>query len=173
MEDEIWKDIPGYEGRYQVSNLGNVKSLSRKIYSSNQNRSFVFQTSERLLRPGKHDKGNHLSVVLNNPRRTFMVHQLVLLAFVGNTPEGFVVCHNNGIATDNRLCNLRYDTQTNNVLDVLHSGRAWKKLTEEDVEAIRFGSWCGITCSELGKMYGVCHQTISKVLSGRTFSWLK
>ena len=47
------------------------------------------------------------------------------------------------------------------------------KLTEDDVQAIRFGAWCGITTRELGLMFDVAHQTISKVLTGRTFSWLK
>ena len=173
MENEIWKDIPGYEGKYQVSNLGNVKSLSRTIYSSNQSESFTFQTKERLLHPGKHDKGGHLSVVLNGPRKTCLIHQLVLAAFEGPAPPGMVVCHNDGNACNNRLENLRYDTQTENVLDVLHSGRPWKKLTEDDVQAIRFGAWCGISVRELGLMFGVAHQTISKVLTGRTFSWLK
>lgn len=173
MEKEIWKDISGYEGKYQASNLGNVKSLSRIIHSANQSGPITFQTKEQLLSPGVRDKGGHLSVVLHNPRKTYLVHQLVMLAFVGLPPLGKVVCHNNGDATDNRLENLRYDTQTENVLDVLHSGRAWKKLTEDDVQAIRFGAWCGITTRELGLMFDVAHQTISKVLTGRTFSWLK
>lgn len=173
MEKEIWKDIPGYEGKYQVSNLGNVKSLSRTIYSANQSGPIIFQTKERILSPGKHDKCGHLSVVLNNPRKSYLVHKLVMLAFIGTPPPGKVVCHNNGDATDNRLENLRYDTQTENVLDVLHSGRPWKKLSENDVQAIRFGAWCGISTIELGLMFCVAHQTISKVLTGRTFSWLK
>ena len=173
MENEIWKDIPGYEGRYQVSNMGRIKSLSRTIHSANQNGPFDYQTKERLLSPGKHDKCGHLSVVLHSPRKSWMVHQLVMQAFVGERPPGKVICHNNGDASDNKLENLRYDTQTENVLDVLHAGRPWKKLTEDDVQAIRFGAWCGISVTDLGLMFGVCHQTVSKVLTGRTFSWLK
>lgn len=170
---EIWKDIPGYEGKYQVSNMDNVKSLSRTFHSANQNGEFDFQIKKRILRPGKHDRAGHLTVVLNAPRKSRSVHQLVMLAFVGPPPPGKVVCHNNGNPADNRLENLRYDTQTENVLDVLHSGRAWRKLTKDDVQAIRFGAWCGISVTELGYMFGVAHQTISKVLTGRTFSWLR
>ena len=170
---EIWKDIPGYEGKYQVSNMGKVKSLGRTIHSSNQNGEFDFQIKERILKPGKHDRAGHLTVVLNDPRKSWLVHQLVMLAFAGTPLSGKVVCHNNGNPADNRLENLRYDTQSENVLDVLHAGRAWKKLTEDDVQAIRFGAWCGISVTELGYMFGVAHQTISKVLTGRTFSWLK
>ena len=171
--EEIWKDIPGYEGKYQVSSMGNVKSLSRTIHSSNQYGEFEFQIKERVLRPGQHSREGHLSVVLNDPRKSCLVHQLVMLAFAGARPPGMVVCHNNGNPADNRLENLRYDTQAENALDVLHSGRAWRKLTEDDVQAIRFGAWCGISATELGFMFGVAHQTISKVLTGRSFSWLK
>jgi len=173
MENEIWKDIPGYEGKYQVSNMGRVKSLSRIVQSANQNGAFQFFLRERILRPGSHDKANHMCVVLNDPRKTYTVHQLVMLAFEGPPPPGKVVCHNNGDATDNRLSNLRYDTQRENVIDVFRLGRAWKKLTAEDVEAIRFGRSTGITCKELGLMYGVAHQTISKVTKGVTFTWVR
>lgn len=173
MVNEIWKDVPGYEGKYQVSNMGNVKSLGRLIHSSNQTGPITFHTRDHLLKPGVRDKCGHLAVVLNAPRRSYLVHQLVMAAFKGPTPTGMVICHNNGVASDNRLINLRFDSQRENVLDVLHSGRAWKKLTEDDVQAIRFGAWCGITTAELGLMFGVAHQTISKILTGRTFSWLK
>ncbi|WP_242951970.1 HNH endonuclease [Clostridium felsineum] len=102
-----------------------------------------------------------------------MVHKLIMAAFVGAPPSGICVCHNNGIASDNRLCNLRYDSQHENILDVYRLGRAWRSLTVDDVESIRFGLWCGISCKELGLMFGVAHQTISKIKQGRTFVWLK
>ena len=75
--EEIWKDIPGYEGKYQVSNMGRVKSLSRIIQGRNQFGSFEWRSPELYLRPGRTDKYGHLSVVLNNPRKTWLVHQLL------------------------------------------------------------------------------------------------
>ena len=125
------------------------------------------------LRPGRTDKYGHLSVVLNNPRKTWLVHQLVMLAFVGEPPEGMYVLHSNGNPSDNRLSNLRYDTQSENVLDVYRQGKAWKKLTAEDVGGIRFGLSCGISCTELGQMFGVGHQAISKIKNGERYQWLK
>lgn len=169
---EYWKDIPGYVGKYQVSNMGRVKSIERVINSKNQFIEFKHTSKERVLAPGRSDKCGHTSVVLNDPRKKYMVHKLVMLAFVGPIPNGMCVCHNNGISYDNRLCNLRYDTQHENVIDVYRLGRAWRSLTIDDVEAIRFGLWCGISCSELGRMFGVAHQTISKIKTGRTYSWL-
>jgi len=171
--EEIWKDILGYEGKYQVSNMGRVKSLSREIHSNNQNGEFTWISKERILQPGKHDEGYHLSVVLHNPKRTQMVHQLVMLAFVGPPPEGMCVLHTNGDATDNRLESLRYDTQSENIYDVYRQGKAWKTLTGDDVGGIKFGLWCGISCAELGHMFGVVHQTISKIKKGDRHSWIK
>lgn len=171
--EEIWKDIPGYEGKYQVSNMGRVKSLSRIIRGRNQFGSFEWRSPELYLRPGRTDKYGHLSVVLNNPRKTRLVHQLVMLAFVGEPPEGMYVLHSNGNPSDNRLSNLRYDTQSENVLDVYRQGKAWKKLTAEDVGGIRFGLSCGMSCTELGQMFGVGHQAISKIKNGERYQWLK
>lgn len=171
--EEAWNDIPGYEGKYQVSNMGRVKSLSREIHSKNQNGEFTWISRERMLRPGKHDKGGHLSVVLNDPRKTCMVHQLVMLAFVGPPPERMCVLHANGNASDNRLGNLRYDTQSENVYDVYRQGKAWKALTADDVGGIKFGLWCGISCAEIGRMFGVGHQAISKIKNGDRHAWIK
>lgn len=172
MSDEIWKDIPGYEGKYQVSNMGRIKSLQRTIKGVNQFGCFEWISKERILKAGKRDSYGHLSVVLNNPRKSYSVHQLVMAAFVGDTPDGMDICHNNCDSADNRLCNLRFDTRTENILDVYKVGRAWKRLTTDDVEAIRFGLLFGMSCCELAEMYDVCHQTISKIKKGVTYSWL-
>ena len=51
-------------------------------------------------------------------------------------------------------------------------GRAWKRLTTDDVETMRFGLLFGMSCCELAEMYDVCHQTISKIKKGVTYSWL-
>ena len=79
--DEIWKDIPGYEGKYQASSEGRIKSLERVIHSSNQNGEFDYLLKERIIRPG--NRGNYLMVVLNDPRHTFAVLHLLMAAFVG------------------------------------------------------------------------------------------
>lgn len=171
--EETWKDIPGYEGKYQVSNIGRVKSLSREIHSKNQNGEFTWISKERIHKPAKHDKGNHLSVVLHNPKRTKMVHQLVMLAFIGPPPGGMCVLHTNGDATDNCLDNLRYDTQSENIYDVYRQGKAWKTLHADDVAGIKFGLWCGISCAELGRMFGVGHQAINKIKKGDRHAWIR
>tara|TARA_R110000787_G_C13243583_1_gene428556 strand:+ start:106 stop:594 length:489 start_codon:yes stop_codon:yes gene_type:complete len=95
---EIFKDVPNYEGLYQVSNLGRVKSLARKG-----------RLKDRILKPKK-DGSGYLMVNLrkDNKSKTRTVHQLVAMAFLGHTPCGYklIVNHENFIRHDNRLENL-------------------------------------------------------------------
>ena len=166
---EVWKDIPGYEGKYQASTEGSIKSLKRTVHSSNQNGTFEFVLPEKILKPGK--RGKYLMVVLNDPRHTFSVHRLVMAAFYGKSD--LYVLHVNGDPHDNRLENLRYDTQTENIYDIYRQGKAWKKLTASDVQGIRFGLFCGFSCRRLGELFGVRHQAISKIKNGERYAWLK
>ena len=100
---EIYKDVLSYEGIYQVSNLGNVKSLKFN--------------KERILKPALSD-GRYLTVVLskNGKKKTNRVHKLVAMAFLGHKPKGHLltVDHINNVKTDNRLENLQLITQREN-----------------------------------------------------------
>jgi hypothetical protein len=110
--EEIWKDIKGYEGLYQVSNLGRVKSLSRLRF----NNGGEFTSKEKILKPGKSKK--YLLVVLykNGKRKTFQVHQLVAMGFLGHKPCGMkmVVNHIDNNQANNRVCNLEIVSQREN-----------------------------------------------------------
>ncbi len=113
IQKEIYKDIPGYEGYYQVSDLGNVKSLERRVYSGGVGR----VRRERILKPALVPVG-YLKVVLqlNRIRKNKTIHQLVCMAFLGHKPNGYklVVNHKNFIRTDNCLENLEIITQREN-----------------------------------------------------------
>lgn len=117
---ERWLPVPGYEGVYEVSDHGSIRSLDRIVYAG-QGR--TRRSAGRVLAPYA-AKSGHLSVNLkkNCEGGTKQVHQLVLAAFVGPCPDGMEVCHNNGDAADNRLPNLRYDTRKSNVADTLRHG---------------------------------------------------
>ena len=104
MQKEIWKDVPNYEGIYQVSNLGNVKSLK--------------WGKENLLND-VFDKQGYLiySLHKNKIRKDIKGHQLVAMAFLNHMPDGtskLVVDHINDIKSDNRLENLQIITQREN-----------------------------------------------------------
>ena len=171
---EIWKDIPGYEGKYQVSNQGRVKSLERKVRSVNwySGKEFFRTVHERILRPGP-VKSGHLYVVLGHGEAGVPVHQLVMKAFVGEPPEGMEVRHLNGDPTANRLENLKYGTRTENILDVFYQGKRWRKLRLDDVIYSRFASFCGIPDKEIADELGVSPFTIAGIRKGRIYQWIK
>lgn len=115
--DEIWKDIPGYEGLYQVSDRGRVKSIARKI----SNGYAMVDRPERLLLPNTLAKG-YFQVTLYNviSRKCFQVHRLVAMAFIPN-PQGYPqINHINGNKQDNRKENLEWCDNRQNQL------HAWK-----------------------------------------------
>lgn len=119
-DEEAWGAIPGHPG-YEASTLGGVRSVSRTIIRSNGVPQFC---PGQLLAPTAEKKSGHMYVTVDRGRKR-KVHQLVLEAHVGAAPEGLVGCHWNGKPDDNRLTNLRWDTQMANVADSFRHGTYW------------------------------------------------
>lgn len=117
---EVWKAIPGYEGLYEVSDLGQVKRLARLVVRNQSNGNYVCK--EIILRPGFID--GYPSVVLTKDgiKKTFRCHQLVMLAFVGPCPVGQEVLHGDGKRGNSKLDNLRYGTRRENMMDAIAHG---------------------------------------------------
>jgi hypothetical protein len=114
-ENEIWKDVPNYEGYYQVSDLGRVKSLSRLA----RNKRGCWFSKERMLNPTIGTTG-YFYVKLNKEtkRKNIKVHQLVAMSFLGHKLDGtqkVVVDHINNIKIDNNLSNLQIITGRLNI----------------------------------------------------------
>ena len=104
LENEIWKDIPNYEGFYQISNLGRIKSLGRID-------ALGHRLKEKILKPGITCNGYYQVALWKNsiPKRC-LVHRLVWIAFNGQIPEGLQVNHISERKSDNRLSNLNLMT---------------------------------------------------------------
>ena len=152
---EIWKPVVGFEGLYEVSNLGRVRSLDRVLTSGSAKRGYPRKVRGVVLSPQKHSAG-YLHVRLSGETR--IVSWLVLEAFEGLRPKQHEVCHNNGDKLDNRLSNLRYDTHVLNCADrVKHGSQRFgedvrtAKLSEDGVRAIRAAQ----NTQGLAKKYGV------------------
>ena len=138
---EIWKDVPGYEGQYQVSNKGRVRSLDREIEQmSRWGTPYKKSVKGITLRPGRMPAG-HVSVSLGRCNSQ-CVHKLVLLAFAGPAPEDHECLHANGDPSDNRLENLRWGTRSDNIRDAVHHG-TWmtpaRKAALDKGRATRWG----------------------------------
>lgn len=122
IEKEIWKDVPGYEGYYQVSSLGRVKSLDRTITFSNG----VKRYYKGKIVKGSLKKGYRQTTLrINNKGRAFTFSQLVAMAFLNHTPNGhtFIVDHINGVRGDDRVENLRIVTKRDNTSYCFRSDR--------------------------------------------------
>jgi hypothetical protein len=106
---EVYKDIKGYNGLYQVSNLGNVKRINKKNVS--------------YLKPSNNGKGYlQITLCVNGKRKLFMHHRLIAEAFIGNPNNYQQVNHINGIKTDNSIQNLEWVTAKQNTNHAFKTG---------------------------------------------------
>lgn len=156
-EHEEWRDVVGYEGRYQVSNMGRVWSA-------------------RSMRPLTSTKGAHgyLQVGLCNEdgkSKTYGIHRLVAMAFIGELPDGCEVNHRDGCKTNNVASNLEYVTHSQNIrhaIDVLGRELGPRKLTNSDVLAIiELLNSAQKPIEEIALQFNISQSTISLILHGR------
>ena len=174
-----YKDIPGFPG-YRVGDNGTVLSCWNRAWPEGiTHRLKAGETAWRMteqwwiVRPKLvREKGKFNIEVAG---QTLFVHRLVLLTFVGPCPDGMMCCHENGIGTDNRLANLRWDTPKANAADRDRHGRTVRgsrvygaKLTEDRVRLIHADNSIGrYTQRELARKHSVTQATISDILRGR------
>jgi len=171
---EEWRPVPGFESRYEVSNLGRLRGLPIK---GRRNQTKIIQEKLRLFR------GYVKDILCLGPRfhKPHFRHTLVLMAFVGPRPSGMECNHKNGIKHDNRLENLEWVTPQYNAMHRLYvlgigpgypQGTACPgaKLNADAVKKIVQQRKSGRSYSSLGREYGVKPNTIKSVCLGISWS---
>ncbi len=117
MDCEVWVPAAGYEGRYEVSSFGRIKSLSRIATCKNGRTRTV---SGKILSPSVHPKTGRLSLCLEG--KMWFVHRIVAVSFLGPCPDGMHVCHWDDNPKNNCVTNLRYATCSENMFDRVRNG---------------------------------------------------
>jgi len=175
---EVWKYITEYEGLYQVSNIGRIKSLER--YSANQWSEKARFREEKIL-SYQLTKDGYPSIKLskNGNAIRHRIHRLVALCFLENPFGKEQVNHINGIKTDNRVENLEWATCSENMEHAYKSGlrtapsgvdSPYSVFSKQDVLDIRDSFKNGISQIELAKKYNVTMGCISGVCRKRTYA---
>lgn len=120
--EEIWKDIDGYEGYYQISNFGRVKSLARFVFNKDGS---LQRFKKETIKSPKLDKDGYLKVTLsvNGNNKTFPIHRLVANAFLQNGNSELEVNHIDLNRKNNRIDNLEWVTHVDNVRHSVSQGK--------------------------------------------------
>lgn len=153
---EVWKDIEGYEGYYQVSSFGNVKSLQRLRYNSNA------VLSERLLKATLNsDKYYCVKLYKNGKKTSYKVHELVANAFVIGKKEKLQINHIDGVKTNNFHLNLEWVTPKENAQHAFENRLNKTKKYFVDNEVLRYLKGKGFTNKQIGNLYN-CSRSVIK-----------
>lgn len=155
---EIWKDVVGFEGRYQVSNIGRIKSIKKNH-------------PDRILRPAT-GSIKYLKVCLIN--KMFLVHRLVAIAFHDNPLKKEFVNHKDGNKLNNEAVNLEWCTRQENIdhgysMGLMHKAKGINhhkaRLTESDVRAIRaLSTHMKLSMPNIGRMFSMPSASIRSIV---------
>jgi len=173
IQNERWLPVVGYEGIYDVSNLGRIRRMKKGPGA----------LVGRILKESLGDCG-YMDVGLHKDgsQHTVKVHRLVSAAFLGECPDGKEVNHRDGVKPNNAATNLEYVTQSENALHAYRNGlkvavhgerHGSAVLTEEKVHEIRRRLLAKETQASIAKRFHVCRATICHISTGRNWAWLK
>ena len=175
MSNEVWKAVVGYEGYYEVSNMGRVKSLPRTVVNGTNS---TMTLRERFLKPSLVAGYPAVTLtVLNKPWKLY-VHRLVAAAFLANPSNKPEVNHLDLDTTNPVLTNLEWATRQENITHSVRAGsfhgitnpKKAPKLCLEKVRAIRELKKAGHTNIVIAAKFGVCNSMIGKILKNKTWA---
>lgn len=170
-QDEEARWVPGWEGRYAVTNQGRVFSFTKHPIWNREGK-------PRQIKGGRSAQGyRRVTIRSEDGWKWFDVHVAVLEAFVGPRPEGEVARHLNGDPEDNRISNLRWGTMSENyddarVHDTNYRGedQHLAKLTEDDVREMRkMYEETDLDCKDIAKRFNVGHSAAWRAITKRTW----
>lgn len=170
--EETWLPVPGYEGHYEVSDLGRVRSLWLGAGAASRPRKTPLLMKQARLRgyPA-------VALWLHGKTRFTYVHRMVAAAFLGPRPPGMQIAHADGSRTNNVPANLRYATPAENSQDrdrhgnTLRGEHHWRaRLTTQAVRELR-ACWAAgrVNVSALARRFGVSRLTIRRAATGQTW----
>jgi hypothetical protein len=178
---EFWKDIPGYEGRYQVSNFGRIKSLDFSVVRSNGR---IYTNKSRVQKPSKDNSGYlRCAFIKNSKLVTYKVHRLVADAFCKKPNEKVEVNHIDGNKLNNNSDNLEWVSRSENIKHAFRLGlmlpkrgilNSNSKLTGKDIKHIRdeyhYNNGKRGMFRKLSIGYGINKKTISQIVRKEIWS---
>ena len=172
MNNERWKEIPGYEGYYEASTLGHIRSVrdERNTYNG------------KILRPRLKPNGYlQYGLTRDGKTRTFKSSRLIAKTFLPNPENKLTVNHKNGIKNDDRLENLEWATISENTQHAVDTGLLKPKMGE-DVRGAKITNEQALQISHLldkgvdyriiAQAFGVHKMCIQDIKHGRTWTWL-
>lgn len=179
--EEIWRPVQGYEGIYEVSSLGRLKSLKRLVKFKNKNG--FYPVPEKIIKLSVRHRYQSVGLY-NGKHKNHLVHRLVAIAFVQNTTNQLTVNHKDGNRLNNKAENLEWCSQSENVThaytmglskDRKVSNNSMSKLTEKIVSEIRY--YCqtntDLPRKETALKYGIAESTLSQIVNNKRWNHLK
>jgi hypothetical protein len=168
---EEWRPVVGYEGHYEVSDLGGVRSI-RNNHGNPRCRPLKLSIS--------HDGYHRVQLSKGRVFKKFKVHVLVLEAFVGPRPEGMLGCHNDDDGLNNDLGNLRWDTPRGNYDDIVKrdarkgTRHSQCTITEDVARKIKTAAkdktrWA----NDIAKEFGTTKDVVLNIRRSKTWAWLE
>lgn len=172
MIEQIWKDIPNYEGRYQISNDGKVRSLERKVYLESRG---IYRTVKGIILKGSPDTLGYPTVALwkDNKLDLRRIHRLVAEMYIPNPDNKPQVNHIDGDKTNNSYTNLEWVTMSENIKHAYKTNLADKRgekhhnstITNEQARQIKYGHK-DMKTKDIAKLYSISPATVCRIRSG-------